>query len=226
MNCGEALAKYVLIIINVIFFLCGVAIATIGAIITAENQNISALVSTGVWAVSITIIIIGCIVAIITFFGCCGASKENKCMLYTYATIVGIIFVVEVGGAIAIFCYKDDAKQLLTDRLLETMKQYSNGGTKDAWDYLQQELGCCGAQNSTDWETNTQNIPESCCNMNYPGCDTQDQSLIYQTGCVDAMIDFVKTHINIIGGVALGVAVVEILGVVFSCCVGSVANKR
>jgi len=33
------------------------------------------------------------IVALIAFFGCCGAIKENKCMLITYFVIMLAIFI-------------------------------------------------------------------------------------------------------------------------------------
>lgn len=51
---------------------------------------------TSIFSVSITVystaaiilIVVSVIVIIVTFFGCCGAIKENKCMLGTYFTII------------------------------------------------------------------------------------------------------------------------------------------
>ena len=38
----------------------------------------------------------GAIIFIISFFGCCGASKESKCMMYTYGFFLFLILIAQV----------------------------------------------------------------------------------------------------------------------------------
>jgi len=39
----------------------------------------------------------GGVVFAIALFGCCGAWKENKCLIYTYGTILFFILIAQVG---------------------------------------------------------------------------------------------------------------------------------
>ena len=45
-------------------------------------------------------IVVAVFVVILTFFGCCGAIKESKCMLGTYFTLILVMFVVMIAGAV------------------------------------------------------------------------------------------------------------------------------
>ena len=51
-------------------------------------------------------VIVGCIIFFVAFFGCCGAIKENHCMTLTFAILLGIIFLMEVGAGIAAYKLK------------------------------------------------------------------------------------------------------------------------
>ena len=48
----------------------------------------------------------GAIIFIISFFGCCGASKESKCMMYTYGFFLFLILIAQVRccPAVLIIC--------------------------------------------------------------------------------------------------------------------------
>lgn len=52
--------------------------------LTGENFYISG---------PIVLIIVGVIVFVVAFFGCCGAVKENHCMIVTVSTL-GIVFII------------------------------------------------------------------------------------------------------------------------------------
>ena len=49
---------------------------------------------------AIILIVVSVFVVILTFFGCCGAIKESKCMLGTYFTLILAMFVVMIVGAV------------------------------------------------------------------------------------------------------------------------------
>ena len=46
--------------------------------------------------------LLGAIIFVISFFGCCGASKESKCMMYTYGFFLFIILIAQVNNSIDI----------------------------------------------------------------------------------------------------------------------------
>ena len=49
---------------------------------------------------AIILIVVSVFVVIVTFFGCCGAIKESKCMLGTYFTIILVMFVILIVGSV------------------------------------------------------------------------------------------------------------------------------
>lgn len=53
-----------------------------GSIFTAQD-NYRSLIGNEEFDLCIAIIVAGCVTTIISFFGCCGAIKENPCMLNT-----------------------------------------------------------------------------------------------------------------------------------------------
>ncbi|XP_077294110.1 tetraspanin 96F [Arctopsyche grandis] len=72
-------------------------------------------------------------------------------------------------------------------------------------------------------------MPPSCCTMEGTLCETSRRSLltasinplIHSTGCIDRVLEAISSNMNIVIGVGIGVAVLEILALVFSitlCC--------
>ncbi|KAJ8966208.1 hypothetical protein NQ317_001306 [Molorchus minor] len=58
------------------------------------------------------LIIIGAIVFITAFLGCCGAVKESTCMLTTYAIVLLTIFIIQVAIAVYVFIQVKDSNEL------------------------------------------------------------------------------------------------------------------
>jgi hypothetical protein len=113
-KCFRSLARALLIILNLIFFLggllmLGLGIALVAAPVkvlsflkfdSATSGTLSAVTGGGITSVikdvGIFMIILGGIVVIIGFFGFFGASCDNKCMLVTYAIFLIIIVLAEI----------------------------------------------------------------------------------------------------------------------------------
>lgn len=99
-----------------------------------------------------------------------------------------------------------------------------------AVDKLQQEFHCCGSNNSRDWqdsewihsgEAGGRVVPDSCCKTVVPGCGRRDHaSNIYKVegGCITKLETFIQEHLRIIGAVGLGIACVQVFGMLFTCC--------
>ena len=72
-----------------------------------------------------SIIAIAFIVVLIAFFGFCGSKKENKCMLTTYLTMVLVLFIVMLTGAILGYGFSGHLEDIIKTQLEETLKQYN-----------------------------------------------------------------------------------------------------
>ncbi|VDO96625.1 unnamed protein product [Soboliphyme baturini] len=77
------LIKYALFLFNFVFWLCGLALIVPGALIQIKNSTYINFLGNSVLSAPIILIVSGCIVAILGFFGCCGAIRENYCMTMT-----------------------------------------------------------------------------------------------------------------------------------------------
>lgn len=63
--------------------LCGLAILIVGVIAHLQLTHYAEAIKENVMFPSITLIVIGTVIFIIAFFGCCGAIRESHCMTVT-----------------------------------------------------------------------------------------------------------------------------------------------
>ena len=87
------------------------------------------------------------IVTIISFLGCCAAGTENKCVMGTFATLMALILIAELGVAITIFIYQGKAYTIVADAMNNGLKRYGEpgkDGVSKGWDKIQKQFTCCG----------------------------------------------------------------------------------
>ncbi|OON14177.1 tetraspanin family protein, partial [Opisthorchis viverrini] len=87
-----------------------------------------------IWqAAPIALIVLGAIILLVSFLGCCGAIKENVCMLYTI---------------------DPEIEKILKD----AVRDYPKPEIQQSIDLIQRTFECCGATGREDYEV----VPESC----------------------------------------------------------------
>ncbi len=112
------------------------------------------------------------------------------------------------------------------------------------WYSIQYLLDCCGGKGPIDYQgSHFQNdtrdiVPETCCRLSnddsmnpepedYSTCNAEAEIYIsqnegpatqlWQTGCYDALTDWLVAHAGMLIGIAGAVMLVEILGIAFAC---------
>jgi len=144
---------------------------------------------------------------------------------------LAVILVAEIGAAIAAYVLKDGLQEEVANNMKKGMQNYNKTGYEGVtttWDHMQADLHCCGVQNFTDWskpENNNGVIPDSCCvntkdGGQIVGCGADKTEEKYKVGCLDKLDDIFMKNIDKIGGAALGIAFVQLLGVIMACCIG------
>jgi len=197
--------KYLILFANLIFFIAGIIIFGISIWVAVDTPQFLDLfdkakdvageevegLDLNIYNTSTYIFIgISAIVVIISFFGCCGAWKESKCMLGTYFTFVLLLFILLLTGGI--LAYSGDLKSTIKTPLLKTVAKYDDSATdgkasayKKAWNSIQKDMKCCGVVNAKDWQVNvttpkwepsTANKPEGCCMWMVVDGETKDIS--------------------------------------------------
>jgi len=189
-------------------------------------------------AVLILIVTIGSI--FITFFGCCGAYKESKCMLGTYFLLVLLLLILSVAGIIVGWT---QGFNKLSQPFLDTLSRYEldrDGVIEQTWDNVQTELRCCGVDLPNDWtshntgfqqndnylQTTGNNIligvrvPESCCveASNTALCMTvpTGKNGVFVEGCFSKVKNQMFLHIESIGGVSIAVIIIMVINLILS----------
>ncbi|CAG0880349.1 unnamed protein product [Darwinula stevensoni] len=234
LNPVSSIYKYILWIVNFLFFVSGVVILALGIWAKSDQSSfmkmlaLSNLPGLDNWFSpsildkgSYGLIAIGAFITIISFLGCCGACLESRVLLLI-------------------------AEHQLQLFLLNTLHKYPTPTTKNdvtvAWDRLMVDLNCCGVFNYTDFRrenpttwttgqagsTQTSNaLPLGCCVMKDKGkmipestsCpDNPGTGSFYQDGCLMKMREWLDRNSIIIGGVGAAIAIFQIFGIIVSCC--------
>ena len=118
------------------------------------------------------------------------------------------------------------SKQKITEEMKKGMKNFEkpdHEGVTITWNLVQHNLKCCGVTRSADW-TRSKGLPESC----YKDATCEDDDFkkcksdrspgdLYPDGCLTKVEDFVKSNTNLVGGISIGIALFQILGVIIAC---------
>ncbi|RZC35331.1 uncharacterized protein BDFB_000932 [Asbolus verrucosus] len=219
---GMTCVKYLLFCFNLLFAVSGIAILTIGAIIYVAYGHYSNFVYDSFQSAPLVLIIVGIIIFVVAFFGCCGAVKENHCMVITFSILLLVIFTMEIGTGIAGYIRRNEVEGMLENKLNSTMfDYYTNEDIKNTWDIVQHEVECCGMTGPQDWYKVTHNdsLPHTCCpNTPDDGSCTMKSRNKYTDSCFGELKELFTKYASVIGGVGIGIAVSQLIGVIFACC--------
>uniref|UniRef100_A0A8C4V8E5 Tetraspanin n=1 Tax=Falco tinnunculus TaxID=100819 RepID=A0A8C4V8E5_FALTI len=220
--------KVMMILFNLAIFLGGGTLLGVGVWVTVDGQsflNIFGTLSSSVLQVvnvSYFLIVIGAILMVIGFLGCCGAQKESKCLLMMFFSVVLIIFIAEIAAAVVALVYTGLAETLLTAVVTPLLKE-KYGVDKSLthiWNVTMTEVHCCGLNNYTDfddsyWYKTWGTYPEPCCKDLQP-CNSTLAAHSEVPGCFDQILEEIKTNAGVVGGVAAGIAALEIAAMAVS----------
>lgn len=169
----------------------------------AKNDEFASLQYAG-----IGLIVIGSIIMLVGFFGCCGAIRESQCLLVMFFICMLLLFLVLVAAGVASLVFKDGF--LVDVPMAEFEKGVDSYEDNNAIvDLVQSVFKCCGKTNSADYTLKIKSVPDSCELENYA------------TGCSSVVPDKIREYVIVVAGVALGSGAVMLLGMIFSmmlCC--------
>jgi CD63 antigen len=220
---GSTCIKYLLFIFNLVFVVTGIVLLIVGAVIQGVYKDYSFLLDDRFFSAPALLIAVGVIVFIVSFFGCCGAVKENHCMILTFSILLLLVFILELSGGIAGYVLRDRAHDFLSHRLNESMFSYNESTeSQEFWYTMQTSMECCGNNNYTDWKDvfHNNSLPLSCCPRSHVVVDVDycnTTSKMYTVGCLEKFGTFVMNHAAVLGGAGIGIAFIQLLGVVLAC---------
>ncbi|KAK5649404.1 hypothetical protein RI129_000433 [Pyrocoelia pectoralis] len=159
--------KYMIFGFNVLFWLLGLGILTIGVWAWSEKDIFNNLGRVANIALdpAFVLICIGTVTFIIGFTGCVGALRENTCLLAAYAIFLSILLLLEMTAGILGFVFKDWIKSQATAGFQTFIIHYrEDPDQQNLIDWIQEDwLQCCGIEGPKDWDRN-----------NYFNCSSRD----------------------------------------------------
>uniref|UniRef100_I3N9Y4 Tetraspanin n=1 Tax=Ictidomys tridecemlineatus TaxID=43179 RepID=I3N9Y4_ICTTR len=192
--------KYLLFLFNFFFWVGGAAVMAVGVWTLVEKSGYLNVLASSTLATSAYILIFaGALVMVTGFLGFGAIIREQKSCLSTYFCLLLVIFLVElVAGVLAHVYY--------------------------------QRFKCCGSNSSADWqhssyilsrEAEGRRVPDSCCKTVVTRCGQRvHPSNIYKVegGCITKLEQFLADHLLLMGAVGIGVACLQICGMILTCC--------
>ncbi|XP_034032274.1 CD151 antigen isoform X3 [Thalassophryne amazonica] len=215
-TCGTICLKYLLFIFNLLFWLAGGAVLAVGVWTLVEKSDYISLLNSSYYLASAYVLITAGLIVIVTgVIGCCATLNEMKSLLIVCFP----------------FCYQldEELRQNLKVNMQQKYQQPGEDSLTQAVDRLQQEFKCCGSNSSSEWADsvwiqaadNNRLVPDSCCKTPSILCGSRDHpSNIYKVegGCIMKLEDFILSQLYILGAVGIGIASLQLLGMMFTCC--------
>ncbi|KAB7506463.1 CD63 antigen [Armadillidium nasatum] len=189
----------------------GAGVIALSSIVIHRSSQYGDLFLKGILTLPILILIAGLIITLLGFFGCCGAMRENTCMLYTYAVIVSVLFICELALGILIALYPEKARDQIKDGMVEIFEKYGKDDQSltRSIDTMQTDLQCCGVNNPEDWRSEFHHeIPNSCC-IDKGDCNRNNPNEIYQKGCYEAIESSLKGVTMALGITAIVLGIIQ-----------------
>jgi len=109
LGCSGCMEKWFLFTVNFILFMVGVVELSVGAYVMTSDSNTWTGSDLAWFAIAM-----GALIGFIAFFGCCGAAKENRCMLWFYAFILFWIVLIQTSGLTLCAIGSNYTKQFLS----------------------------------------------------------------------------------------------------------------
>ncbi|XP_014355430.1 23 kDa integral membrane protein isoform X2 [Papilio machaon] len=213
MGCGEVLVRYILFISNILFALAGLALLGLGVAVQLQGTAVINIADTSYQVAPIASMVVGGVVFLIAFFGCCGAIRESNCMLITYSLFMIILMILKIALASLIFVNLDSLVQGVPNVLNDAFNK-----DRVAFQEIERAFTCCGPTGPLSYMNIA--LPETCCASQpctplnaYSGCDKQVQSLLETFGLA-------------IGVVCIVVVAIELVAVVFGLCLANHARNK
>ncbi|XP_017474774.1 PREDICTED: 23 kDa integral membrane protein [Rhagoletis zephyria] len=164
-------------------------------------------------------IVLGSVILLISFFGCCGAIRESYCMSMTYSVLLFVLMIGQLALVIYMWVQKDRYLVMMGDVVEKAWARRTRKA--DYMDAIQISMECCGKNSYVDYSFQGY-YPPSCCKDN--SCRIEN---VYRRGCKQAFVDFWDKNSDIIKYAGLVVAAIEFVGFIFACCLANnIRNYR
>lgn len=206
------------ILLSFTYLVFGVAVLTLGILLNSDFNLFLKAVNFN-FRFSYILICMGVLLIFTFLLGCIGVFRECKYFLSIFVLMLLVIFTLQVTVLIGGQELKNHVN--VTFEINETILKYNFTNKNDQWtqiwDNVQQELHCCGINNSSDWKNIDKKPPPISCCKNVTNNCVNDPKNIYEVGCAVKLNDFFNTHLNYVKRVLILLLIIQVIGLGSSC---------
>ncbi|XP_053950333.1 tetraspanin-9 [Anastrepha obliqua] len=246
-NAGYTCIRRTFCWLNIILWLCSCAFLGAGVWLRLSYEGYATLLPDhhALSADSI-FLAIGVVGFVISFFGCCGAWVQSRCLLVLYFLLIVMLFLSEfLIGSIA-FLFRGGLGRTFANELRFGIERHYNASDRGSlvapsvaaiWDNVQQSFECCGVSSYEDWYdiqswSGKRWVPESCCRpsearsiltegsgdsfLRVECGKSENPALWWSKGCAHSLQAWFQGQLNVIGAVGLGIAFAQLFGLITS----------
>lgn len=226
-----------LVLVNVFTLLLCLAVFATG--LWARLYESSYLDVTGelnITRTALALVVVGVFATCVSLMGIFGGiilkSILGRIVLCMYLFNLLLLIMSEVAAGAAALQYRHNLEENIENSTLETLDSMyadSVNTSWNQWDQFQKSMMCCGATNYSDFFPifDSTIVPRSCCTTDakqsgqcrgdFISVDTPDDVAdIYNTPCIDVVVDHLRMTMIVLAVVALAISFLQVCGVVVS----------
>ncbi|OCT83680.1 tetraspanin-18 [Xenopus laevis] len=232
--------KYLMFIFNFFIFLGGASLLGLGVWVLVDPTGFREIIATTplLFMGAYLVLAMGGMLFLLGFLGCCGAIRENKCLLVFFFMFILVIFLAELSAAILAFLFREN---LSKDFFAKEVKRHYHGENStevfsSTWNSIMITFGCCGVNGPEDFDDALRfralhpydAVPEACCQREVQSragkiisrgdCLLGRENYQNRQGCYSVILNSVEPYVYLAGALAIGVLAIELLSMVFAMC--------
>ncbi|XP_038620580.1 tetraspanin-18 isoform X2 [Tachyglossus aculeatus] len=214
---GDCLScmKYLMFVFNFFIFLGGACLLGVGIWVIVDPTGFREIVAVNplLFTGAYILLAMGAVLFLLGFLGCCGAIRENKCLL--------------------LFLTREFFTKELT-------KHYKGNNDSDVfsstWNSVMITFGCCGVNGPEDFKAApvfrflnfNEEVPEACCRrepqtrdgdfVSKEECLLGRDPFLNKQGCYTVILNSFETYVYLAGALAIGVLTIELFAMIFAMC--------
>uniref|UniRef100_A0A8C9P4X4 Tetraspanin n=1 Tax=Spermophilus dauricus TaxID=99837 RepID=A0A8C9P4X4_SPEDA len=221
---GDCLScmKYLMFVFNFFIFLGGTCLLGVGIWVMVDPTGFREVVAANplLFTGAYVLLAMGGLLFLLGFLGCCGAVRENKCLLLFVSSPSSHVTVGALG--------RELTREFFTKELT---KHYQGDNDTDVfsatWNSVMITFGCCGVNGPEDFKfasiyqmlaQDREEVPEACCRRNREECVSGRSLFINTQGCYAVILNTFETYVYLAGALAIGVLAIELSVMIFAMC--------
>ncbi|KAL0860295.1 hypothetical protein ABMA27_009710 [Loxostege sticticalis] len=210
MGCISNIAKFILFGVNALYSIVAIVLVASGALILYNQEDALAEIYLEGFVSLIMVIVCGCLLFLISLFGCCGVIAEKTCLLLLYV----ILMVLLICGNIYVIV---EIRSLEFERIIEFgLNNEFHDPERDFFSGLEAMFNCCGTTGADSYENLNVTLPITCC----PLPDFSEPQLCSKedayTGCIQVITSFLNSVVTILFYTVISIIVVEAVSVLLA----------